>query len=111
VQSTVQRFQEIPDPVRLFVFLDENQDSIDDAHFLTWPSPDDRWVNMPADRHGRTGVLSFADGHVERWKWRHAKTFTRKQSYWKKAENAADVVDLRRLQSAILPVLDYKPQN
>jgi len=35
---------------------------IDDAHFLTWPVPDDRWVNMPADRHGQAGVLSYANG-------------------------------------------------
>ena len=47
VQNTVSRAGDIPDAVRLFVFIDENQDSINDAHFLTWPAPDERWVNMP----------------------------------------------------------------
>jgi prepilin-type N-terminal cleavage/methylation domain-containing protein/prepilin-type processing-associated H-X9-DG protein len=110
VQSTVERASAIPDPATLFVFIDENEDSIDDAHFLTWPEPDDRWVNMPADRHGQVGVLSFADGHVEKWKWRWPKRFKKKQSYWKRVENAADLADLRRLQQAILPVRDYRPQ-
>jgi prepilin-type processing-associated H-X9-DG protein len=25
---------------------------------------------MPANRHNQGACLSFADGHVERWKWR-----------------------------------------
>jgi prepilin-type N-terminal cleavage/methylation domain-containing protein/prepilin-type processing-associated H-X9-DG protein len=110
VQNTVDRVNAIPNPVTLFVFIDENEDSIDDAHFLTWPDPDDRWVNMPADRHGQVGVLSFADGHVEKWKWLWPKSFKNKQSYWKRAENQADLTDLRRLQKAILPVPDFAPQ-
>ncbi len=110
VQSTIERVNAIPDPAALFVFIDENEDSIDDAHFLTWSAPDDRWVNMPADRHGRLGVLSFVDGHVEKWKWRWPKQFNKKQSYWKRTENAADLADLRRLQKAILPATDFRLQ-
>src|SRR5437867_821340 len=40
---------------QLFVFIDEHEDNIDDAHFLVWPNPDDSWVNMPADRHAQSG--------------------------------------------------------
>ncbi len=110
VQNTVALSSQIPAPSRLFVFICEHEDSIDDAHFLTWPEPDNRWVNMPADRHNQSGVLSFADGHAEHWKWRWPKQFKNKQSYWKLAENDADLADLRRLQSAILPVADFVPQ-
>ena len=39
------------------------------------PDPDDRWVNMPADRHIQSGVISFSDSHVERWKWKYPKQF------------------------------------
>ena len=92
------------------MFIDENEDSIDDAHFLTWPNPDNRWVNLPAGRHGNVGILSFADGRVERWKWKWPKQFNKKQSYWKRAENAADLADLRRLQQAILPVSNINRQ-
>jgi prepilin-type N-terminal cleavage/methylation domain-containing protein len=111
VQTSVSRMAEAPNPAQLFVFIDENEDSIDDAHFLTWPDPDTRWVNLPAGRHSNVGVLSFADGRAERWKWKWPKQFKKKQSYWKQAENAADLADLRRLQQAILPVPNFKPQN
>jgi prepilin-type N-terminal cleavage/methylation domain-containing protein/prepilin-type processing-associated H-X9-DG protein len=98
-------------PSKVFVFIDEHEDSIDDAQFLVWPNPDDRWVNLPAGRHDRNGILSFADGHVEQWKWKWPKQFKRKQSYWKRAENAADLADLRRLQEAIIQLTgNYRAQ-
>lgn len=98
-------------PARVFVFIDENEDSVDDGHFLTWPDPDVRWVNLPADRHAQVGVLSFADGHVELWTWQWPKQFRKKESYWKRAENAADLADLRRLQRSIVQVTgNYRSQ-
>ncbi len=99
------------DPAAVFVFVDEAEDSIDDGHFLVWPAPDVRWVNLPAGRHGRAGVLSFADGHVETWRWRTAKRFSPKQSYWKVAGTAEELRDLRRLQAASLPKGDFIPQT
>lgn len=111
VQSVAKTENEIPQPSRLFVFLDEHQDSIDDAHFLVWPAPDDRWVNLPAERHGKQGTFSFADGHAEAWKWKWSKTFKAKQSYWKRVENNADRSDLQRLQEACLPApANYRRQ-
>lgn len=83
-----------------FVFLDENEDSIDDAHFLVWPDPDDRWVNMPTDRHAKGGTFSFVDGHVELWKWKWSKDFKNKKTYYKRTENRQDLADLRKLQRA-----------
>ena len=35
----------------------------------------DRWWDPPANRHSQGGNLSFADGHVERWKWEAPKVF------------------------------------
>lgn len=96
-------------PSKIFVFIGEHEDSIDDGHFLVWPNPDERWVNLPAGRHNRAGVLSFADGHAEAWRWKAAKTFHPKESYWKRARGA-DLHDLRRLQTAIAPVSNYQPQ-
>lgn len=90
------------DASKVFVFIDEAEDSIDDGHFLVWPAPDNRWVNLPAGRHGRTGVLSFADGHVEQWKWKNVKTFSPKQSYWKIARIESEICDLRKLQASSL---------
>jgi prepilin-type processing-associated H-X9-DG protein len=64
---------------------------------------------MPADRHGQAGVLSFADGHAESWKWRCPKPFKHKR-YRKRVESPADLADLRRLQEATLPVANFIPQ-
>ena len=111
VQNTVQRADAILAPAKLFVFVDEADDSIDDAHFLVWPYPDTRWVNLPAGRHGQLGVLSFADGHAEKWAWQWPKMFSPKTSYWRMAENLKDLNDLRRLQTAILTVNDFVPQG
>ena len=110
VQTVFQRLSEAAAPTKLFVLLDEGQDSIDDGHFRTWPKPDDRWINMPTDRHGKAGTFSFADGHVEPWHWRWPKNFRVKQGDWKRAENLSDLADLRRLQEAIPePPLDWQP--
>lgn len=100
----------ILNPSKIFGFIDEQEDSIDDGHFLVWPIPDDRWVNMPADRHNKGVVLSFVDGHVEQWKWKWTKQFKEKESYWKRVENEADLQDLRRLQEASFIKLDFKRQ-
>ena len=52
------------------VFVDENEHTIDDGYFATYAAPNDwRWRNSPASRHGNGGVLSFADGHSELWRW------------------------------------------
>lgn len=109
VQRTVLSTKQIREPSQLFVFVDEDAESIDDAHFLVWPNPDNRWVNLPAGRHNQGGVLSFADGHVESWHWLAAKKFAPKESYWKRAAGP-DLNDLRRLQKVILPVEKYQPQ-
>lgn len=101
-QTTVNYVSDVPQPSQVFVFIDEQEESIDDAHFLVWSAPDDRWVNLPADRHRRGANLSFVDGHAEYWRWRNRKTFGNKPSYWKPSENSADLADLRRLQKAII---------
>ena len=112
VQPIIKMDARIMKPSRLFVFIDEQEDSIDDGHFLVWPFPDDRWVNLPSGRHGQTGILSFADGHVEKWKWLTQKNFSDRENYWKQAKGN-DLMDLRRLQAADFMFAkpdDYVPQ-
>ena len=111
VQNTVSRADAIPNPAKLLVFIDEAEDSIDDAHFLVWPNPDTRWVNLPAGRHGQTGTLSFADGHAEKWAWQWPKKFSPKRSYWKMVVSTKDLADLRKLQETTLVVSEFTPQK
>ena len=61
-----------PGPSQAFVFVDEDKESIDDGFFaVNNPAGPNTgfWQNAPASRHGNGGNLSFADGHVENWRW------------------------------------------
>jgi prepilin-type N-terminal cleavage/methylation domain-containing protein/prepilin-type processing-associated H-X9-DG protein len=71
-----------PGTSRAAVFIEENEKSIQQSAFginapdsLTlFNSPLWTWVSFPATRHNNAGVLSFADGHVETWRWREENT-------------------------------------
>jgi len=110
VQNVAFRMDQIPEPARLLSFICEHEDSIDDGHFLVWPYPDDRWVNMPSGRHANAGVLSFCDGHLETWIWRAPKRFKDRTTYWKAAETAEDRADLIRLQNVVFLAEKYRRQ-
>ena len=101
-QPVVYRAGAIREPARLFVFLDEHEDYINDASFTVNPEPGDTWSNIPADRHSHGCNLSFADGHVEHWRWRYLKG----RMQGNKAEHEADLADLRRLQAATLRTMN-----
>ena len=63
-----------PAPAGLFVFIDENANTLYDAQFgYPMPNYDYEWWDMPSDRHLQGGNLSFADGHVEHWRWKAPK--------------------------------------
>jgi prepilin-type N-terminal cleavage/methylation domain-containing protein/prepilin-type processing-associated H-X9-DG protein len=59
-----------PGPSDLWVFLDEQGDSINDGFFLVAMGQAQNWVDRPANYHGGTGAFSFADGHAESRAWR-----------------------------------------
>lgn len=66
-----------PPPSMAWVFIDEHPDSINDGFFaVQMPvSPASTvMVDYPAGFHDRSGVLSFADGHVESHPWTDPRT-------------------------------------
>jgi prepilin-type processing-associated H-X9-DG protein len=65
----------------------------------------DRWCDLPSDRHGQAGNLSFADGHVERWKWAAPKLF---RQIGQPPSSAADMKDFRRIQAAVRPETRFR---
>jgi prepilin-type N-terminal cleavage/methylation domain-containing protein/prepilin-type processing-associated H-X9-DG protein len=59
----------LPGPSMTFVLIDESSLSIDDGYFAGTPGLPNYWINVSATRHGRSGDLSFADGHAELKRW------------------------------------------
>jgi prepilin-type N-terminal cleavage/methylation domain-containing protein len=79
----VQFFKEaaIPRPADVFVFVEENADSIDDGYFVNLVKDSDsenpqwqQWHDLPASHHEGGGVFSFVDGHSESHRWHNAST-------------------------------------
>jgi prepilin-type N-terminal cleavage/methylation domain-containing protein/prepilin-type processing-associated H-X9-DG protein len=72
-----------PGPTACLVFIDELEDTLLDSQFgmptdLYHPGcPPWVWWDMPANRHNSGGNVSFADGHVEHWRWVVPKVFRR----------------------------------
>ncbi len=56
------------EPGRIYVFLDEHPDTINDGFFMNrWDEY--QWGNLPASYHNRAANLTFADGHLEAHRW------------------------------------------
>jgi prepilin-type N-terminal cleavage/methylation domain-containing protein/prepilin-type processing-associated H-X9-DG protein len=93
---------EIHSPSTLFVFIDTDADEITDPTFGVIPLGDyfqNYWLDIPADRHNTRGAnLTFADGHVETWKWKERKNGRIAGSA---CLDQDDIDDLRRLQQCI----------
>jgi prepilin-type N-terminal cleavage/methylation domain-containing protein/prepilin-type processing-associated H-X9-DG protein len=78
---------QIPQPVEIFVFLDEHPDSIDDGYFLNKESAAvtynayggagssaDEWTDLPASYHNGSAAFAFADGHASLHHWLKSST-------------------------------------
>jgi len=69
-----------PTPTGLMVFIDVHENEILDTEFGipvgTNPWSRGFWWDVPANRHNQGCDFSFADGHVERWKWKVPKQVT-----------------------------------
>ncbi|EEF62517.1 type II secretion system protein [Pedosphaera parvula] len=103
---SVRKFNEInlpnPGPAQMFVFVDENENSVDDGDFAIDPagSGQNRWWNLPGSRHNNGTTWSFADGHAEYWKW-HGTAVLTFTGYYKPADNSDD---LARVQACTSPL-------
>jgi hypothetical protein len=64
----------LPGPSDLWVLVDENPDSIDDAGFafvmpIAGNPQSTQWANCPAKTHGNSCCLAYADSHAEVHHW------------------------------------------
>lgn len=77
--KTFTTLSNIRQPSQEFVFLDENEDSINDGWFVISmqgysPAGANVMVNWPAYYHNRAGGFAFADGHSEIHRWLDGRT-------------------------------------
>jgi prepilin-type processing-associated H-X9-DG protein/prepilin-type N-terminal cleavage/methylation domain-containing protein len=92
-----------PAPDRVFVFLEEHETSAWEGSFAViskekFSLASSSWVSTPSDRHNQGCNLSFADGHVEYWKWYWPKSVNLNNQYF---VNENELRDLRRLQESV----------
>ena len=105
---TFQKLTQIrnPEPANLFVFIDVHEDQIADSLFGI-PLPegpfDGIWFDLPAGRHNDGGNLSFADGHVEHWRWAVPKVF---RSRGQTVEPQEEWRDYKRVRDHIRKTMD-----
>jgi prepilin-type N-terminal cleavage/methylation domain-containing protein len=61
-----------PGPSQASVFIDVSANSIDNNEFPVFNFGEGNYTyyKLPTDRHNDAGVLGFADGHSEIWKWK-----------------------------------------
>jgi len=69
-----------PQPANLWVIVDENPDSLNDAAFAV-AMAQSLWQDGPSTYHGGGCGFSFADGHSEIKKWRDGRTLSLKTTY------------------------------
>lgn len=105
-----------PSPTKASVFVDEkaaddadrgmtSQNSINNGAigiYALLTKPTGGWWNVPAARHSKSCVISFADGHAELWKWKGSFILRATRFSSVPAGDPADVADALRLQATTL---------
>jgi prepilin-type N-terminal cleavage/methylation domain-containing protein/prepilin-type processing-associated H-X9-DG protein len=106
-----------PGPSLASVFIEASDNSIDNNEFPCYTNGSGIYLyyKLPTNRHDNSGVLSFADGHSERWKWRSSYILQDNAipdnsalvpgPGWNAPSSPTDV-DLPRLQ-ATFPMISY----
>ncbi|HYG24661.1 MAG TPA: prepilin-type N-terminal cleavage/methylation domain-containing protein [Verrucomicrobiae bacterium] len=88
-------------PSQLFVFLDENHNTINDGWFVVSASATGAnaftWVDVPASYHNNAGGILYADGHAEIKKWRDPRLL-KATAVQTPADAASGYADLRWLR-------------
>jgi prepilin-type N-terminal cleavage/methylation domain-containing protein/prepilin-type processing-associated H-X9-DG protein len=80
------------------VLWEETEDSIDNGGIGFYPAGMWAWWNWPASRHSKGCTMTFADGHVEYWKWKGP--WVLKFTAYGASSSSADR-DLARVQTTV----------
>ena len=97
-QSSIQN----PDPSNAFAFIDNHPGNTAGGVFSVAQPGDWHWSHFPGARHQNGFNLSFADGHVEHWRCKEAKSlYWEKNKGWGGGDVSSGDRDLSRLQECI----------
>lgn len=102
------KFAELRRPSSTFVFIEEHKNSRWQSSFVVVPAVkpgmtagnSGSWVSTPADRHDQGANLTFADGHIEYWRWFAPKS-EQDTMMSSSAGKIRDARDLSRLQAVV----------
>jgi prepilin-type processing-associated H-X9-DG protein len=103
------RLGEVSEPSRIFAFVEEHPDSINDGYFIN-RFYSREWIDLPASYHNGGANFNFVDGHAEFREWRFGSTrrparpdaaglpftvprFERGDLYWVLARMSIEVLD------------------
>lgn len=93
-----------PKPAKALVFMDEDDrlnnpgNGINDGNIGLRAYPLLEFGDSPGKRHGNGATVSFADSHVEYWKWKSGAKIFRRGSL---IPNSPETVDLRKIQTGL----------
>jgi prepilin-type processing-associated H-X9-DG protein len=101
---TFGRFGEMqnPAPTSLWVFIDEEEHSINDGAFAVSMTTPTEWIDWPGTYHNFACGVAFADGHSEIHKWQDPRTRVVNGALSRRAiqPNNADIVWLQQHTSS-----------
>ena len=104
-----------PGPSQLFVFVDVYEPALLDSLFIITPpgwrqifGTPEIWWDLPANRHIQGCNFSFADGHVEHWRWTTPKAWAANdyenyKVYTQQIAGDGDLKDFHRMQKSVRP--------
>lgn len=106
------KYAELQRPGNTFVFIEEHENSRWESSFIVVPTvapasfkaaatPETSWISIPADRHEQGCNLSFADGHIEYWRWYSPKLQKDSKLSSSAVNRTRDIRDLTRLQAVV----------
>jgi prepilin-type processing-associated H-X9-DG protein len=102
------KFSELRRPSSTFVFIEEHEKSRWESSFVVVPALKpgitpalSSWVSTPSDRHEQGCNLTFADGHIEYWKWYSPKVEHDTMMSSSTGHRTRDARDLSRLQAVV----------
>ncbi|HUA38277.1 MAG TPA: prepilin-type N-terminal cleavage/methylation domain-containing protein [Candidatus Sulfopaludibacter sp.] len=95
--TPLRQTSQIRTPSKLLTFLEEDDATIDDGHFLYSPLVNN-WYNIPSWLHQNGLTLQFTDGHGEYWRWRSARPTTTYFATGSALTDPAALADVKRMQ-------------